>query len=166
MMSMMVLPPRFGHIVQNKADKSTRLEDSSGEKWDVKFSKVDGLFAFGKGWNKFALEHNLKLGDLLVFHYIMESHFVVMMYGKSGCREIRHFGISQRQTKETKQKNKLIEDGSPSNNGTNDHHYSKGSGSQPEVVGCDGSGKKNLVAGGGGSDDIYTNEVRKRVEKK
>ncbi|GKD69897.1 hypothetical protein Tco_1323987 [Tanacetum coccineum] len=82
----------------------------------------------------------------------MESHFVVMMYGKSGYREIRHFGISQPKTKETKQKNKLIEDGSPSNNGTNDHHYSKGSGSQPEVVGCDGSDKKNLVAEGGASN--------------
>ncbi|GJU47485.1 hypothetical protein Tco_1204751 [Tanacetum coccineum] len=34
-----------------------------------------------------------------------------------------------------------------------------------DVVGCDGSGKNNLVVGGGGSDDIYTNEVRKRVEK-
>ncbi|GJR43684.1 B3 DNA binding domain-containing protein [Tanacetum coccineum] len=128
----LVLPPRFAHSVQNKVGKSTRLEDSSGEKWDVNFSKVDGLLALGKGWNKFASEHKLKLGDLLVFHYIMESHFVVMMYGKSGCPEIRHFGISQRQTKETKQKNKLTEDGSPSNNGTNDHHYSKGSCSKSE----------------------------------
>ncbi|KAI3759457.1 hypothetical protein L6452_07297 [Arctium lappa] len=119
------LPPRFARSVRNMVGKATRLEDSTGEKWKVKFTIIDGSLAFEEGWNAFSTAHGLKVGDFLVFHYIMESHFVVLMYGQSGCPEIRHFGFSQHQMKDTRKKQRLITDDSrPSNVNTNDHHLS------------------------------------------
>ncbi|KAJ9568240.1 hypothetical protein OSB04_004206 [Centaurea solstitialis] len=91
------LPPRFARSVRHKVGKRTKLEDSSGEEWKVKFTMIDGLLAFEEGWNAFSTAHGLKVGDFLVFHYVMESHFVVLMYGQSGCPEIRHFGFNQHQ---------------------------------------------------------------------
>lgn len=118
------LPPRFAHSVQKKVGKSTWLEDSNGEKWKVRFTKIDGLLAFEEGWNKFWLAHGLKVGDFLVFHYIMESHFVVLMYGESGCPEIRHFGFTRHQMKETEKEDKLTTvDQILSNVTTNGHHH-------------------------------------------
>lgn len=98
------LPPRFARSVQNMVGKATRLEDSSGEKWTVKVTRIDGLLAFKEGWNGFSTAHGLKVGDFLVFHYIMDSHFVVSMYGQSGSPEIRHFGFNRHQMKDTREK--------------------------------------------------------------
>lgn len=119
------LPPRFARSVRNMVGKATRLEDSSGEKWTVKFTLIDGSLAFEEGWNAFSTAHGLNVGDFLVFHYIMKSHFVVLMYGQSGCPEIRHFGFNQHPIKDTRKKQKLITDNSkPSNVTSNDHRLS------------------------------------------
>ncbi|KVI00748.1 B3 DNA binding domain-containing protein [Cynara cardunculus var. scolymus] len=121
------LPPRFAHSVRNMVGKATRLEDLSGEKWTVKFTMIDGFLAFEEGWNAFSTAHGLKVGDFLVFHYIMESHFVVLMYGQSGCPEIQHFGFNQHQMEDTRKKQRLVTDNTnskPSNVNTNDHHIS------------------------------------------
>ncbi|XP_024969042.1 B3 domain-containing protein Os01g0905400-like isoform X2 [Cynara cardunculus var. scolymus] len=121
------LPPRFAHSVRNMVGKATRLEDPSGEKWKVKFTMIDGFLAFEEGWNAFSTAHGLKVGDFLVFHYIMESHFVVLMYGQSGCPEIQHFGFNRHQMEDTRKKQSLITDNTnskPSNVNTTDHHIS------------------------------------------
>lgn len=122
---LLFLPPRFAHSVQKNIGKSTWIEDQCGEKWKVKFKNIDGTLAFDEeGWNKFWLDHGLKVGDFLVFHYIMESHFVVLMYGESGTPENRHFGFTRHQMKETRKKRKLTDvDHVPSNVDTNGHHH-------------------------------------------
>ncbi|CAL5374219.1 unnamed protein product [Camellia sinensis] len=51
----------------------------------VTLSKYDGSLAFQQGWPAFSLEHGLEIGDLVLFHYIEQSHFVVQIYGKSGA---------------------------------------------------------------------------------
>ncbi|XP_023772859.1 uncharacterized protein LOC111921507 [Lactuca sativa] len=119
------LPPKFAHTVQKKSGRSTWLEDSNGEKWKVRFTKIDGLLAFEEGWNTFCLAHGLKVGDLLVFHYIMESYFVVSMYGESGCPENRHFGFTPNPMKETRKEHKLttVDHHIPSNATTNGNHH-------------------------------------------
>lgn len=82
------LPPKFARTVVALVDKETYLEDSTGRRWRVTLSDVDGSLAFQKGWRDFLLDHDIQLGDFLIFHYIMGSHFVVQIYGKSGCEKL------------------------------------------------------------------------------
>ncbi|KAL4584823.1 hypothetical protein LXL04_009433 [Taraxacum kok-saghyz] len=143
------LPPRFSHGVQEKAGKETWLEDSYGEKWKVKYTEIGDLLAFEEGWNTFCLDHRIKVGDFLVFHYIRESHFVVSMYGESGFPENRHYGFTRHQMKETRKDNKL----------TNvDHHIQSNAithcnGHLSEVKDSDGSQQKETRIVKKGSDD-------------
>lgn len=74
----------------NLASKETQLEDASGQRWTVTLSWREESLAFCQGWASFFREHGLEVGDLLVFHYILGSHFVVQIYGKNGCERL-HF---------------------------------------------------------------------------
>ncbi|XP_073136176.1 uncharacterized protein [Henckelia pumila] len=79
------LPPAFARKVEYLVDRETYLENSGGKRWAVKISKVDGSLAFQKGWNEFFTQQPLIVGHFLEFHYIKGSHFLVRVYGRSGC---------------------------------------------------------------------------------
>ena len=66
------------------------LEDSTstGKRWPVRVSKVDGSFAFKEGWDVFSSAHKLEKGDLLVFNCINKYIFDVKIYDKSMCERI------------------------------------------------------------------------------
>lgn len=49
--------------------------------------KVNDKLFFQKGWKKFVQDHNLKLGEFLVFEYARNSKFYVEIYGKSTCNK-------------------------------------------------------------------------------
>ncbi|PRQ51869.1 putative transcription factor B3-Domain family [Rosa chinensis] len=80
----MELPPNVARAV-SLADQSTVIEDSQGLRWNIAISSMDGSFAFHHGWNAFSLDHDLQLGNILVFTYIRGSHFAVKIYDNSGC---------------------------------------------------------------------------------
>ncbi|KZV46498.1 hypothetical protein F511_10603 [Dorcoceras hygrometricum] len=82
------LPPAFARKVKCLVDKETYLENSSGQRWAVKVSKVDGSLAIHGGWNEFFTQQSLMVGQVLEFHYIKGSHFLVRVYGRSGCERI------------------------------------------------------------------------------
>ncbi|XP_059664961.1 B3 domain-containing protein Os02g0598200-like isoform X2 [Cornus florida] len=82
------LPPKFARTVSALVGEKTYLEDSMGLRWSVKVSNSGGSIAFEQGWHAFSLGHNLESGDFLVFNYIKGSHFVVQIYGKSGCHKL------------------------------------------------------------------------------
>ncbi|KAK4844288.1 hypothetical protein QYF36_018518 [Acer negundo] len=82
------LPPKFSPTVSELMDQKTFLEDSSGQQWQVTISSLNGSFGFHQGWNAFFLDHNLEVGDFVVFNYIVGSHFVVKIYGKTGCEKL------------------------------------------------------------------------------
>ncbi|KAJ0440447.1 putative transcription factor B3-Domain family [Helianthus annuus] len=127
------LPPNFACRVKKLVGKTTRLEDSNGEKCDVTYTKIDDRLAFEQGWDRFALKHRLQKGDVLVFHYIMKSHFVVLMYGSTGCPENRHLGFPHLPMKETKKgNNNLTVNGQSS---SKVHANCNESSSKPEPVG-------------------------------
>ncbi|KAL2515392.1 Uncharacterized protein Fot_29363 [Forsythia ovata] len=96
------LPPDFPRKVPDMIGHETHLEDSSGRLWPVTYSIVDGSLAFHKGWPEFSLDHDLQLGQLLTFLYIAGSHFVVQIFGTSGC-EVLNFdhGRGRRNTTST-----------------------------------------------------------------
>ncbi|XP_073281939.1 uncharacterized protein [Primulina huaijiensis] len=82
------LPPAFAREVEHLLDQETYLENSSGQRWAVIVSKVDDSLAFHWGWNEFFTQHSLMVGHFLEFHYIKGSHFLVRVYGRSGCERI------------------------------------------------------------------------------
>ncbi|XP_059657283.1 B3 domain-containing protein Os01g0905400-like [Cornus florida] len=83
----MFLPPKFARTVSALVGQKTHLEDAIGRRWIVTVSKINGSIAFQKGWHGFSLDHDLEVGDFLVFNYIKGSHFVVQIYGKTGCHK-------------------------------------------------------------------------------
>ncbi|RDX87737.1 B3 domain-containing protein, partial [Mucuna pruriens] len=82
------IPPDFSCTVSDLVNKKIILNDSSGQHWKVKVSKVNGSFAFEEGWNVFSLDHGLKVGYLLVFNYIKDLHFDVKIYDISACEKL------------------------------------------------------------------------------
>ncbi|CAL5376073.1 unnamed protein product [Camellia sinensis] len=96
------LPPKFARTVSDLIDQKTQLEDASGQRWTVTLSKYDGSLAFQQGWLAFSLEHGLEIGDFVLFHYIEQSHFVVQIYGKSGCEKLYFPKENSNQKKRTK----------------------------------------------------------------
>ncbi|XP_043706929.1 B3 domain-containing protein Os02g0598200-like isoform X4 [Telopea speciosissima] len=106
------IPPKFARTVSSMLGRKTYLEDSSGQRWSVKVSTIDGSLAFRQGWDEFASDHFLENGQFLVFTYIIGSHFVVQIYDKSGCEKLN---FSQKLTSGGKKaKPKLCSDHLPS----------------------------------------------------
>ncbi|CAL5407170.1 unnamed protein product [Camellia sinensis] len=96
------LPPKFAQTLSDLIDQKTQLEDASGQRWTVTSSKYDGSLAFQQGWPAFSLEHGLEIGDFVLFHYIEKSHFVVQIYGKSGCEKLYFSMENSNQKKRTR----------------------------------------------------------------
>ncbi|XAR67934.1 hypothetical protein NMG60_11002876 [Bertholletia excelsa] len=80
---LLYLPPKFAQTVLDLIDKEMPLEDETGRRWTVTISKCNGSLAFQQGWLAFSRDHCLEIGDFVVFHYIVGSHFVVRIHAKS-----------------------------------------------------------------------------------
>ncbi|XP_049363532.1 B3 domain-containing protein Os01g0905400-like [Solanum verrucosum] len=90
-LQVLYIPPRFARLISHLMDQEIELEDSTGQRWKVGISNHNGSLAIRQGWQTFSSEHGLKLGDFLVFHYIQGQHFVVQIYGTSGCQKINFY---------------------------------------------------------------------------
>ncbi|KAF3436805.1 hypothetical protein FNV43_RR19558 [Rhamnella rubrinervis] len=106
------LPPKFARLLPDMVNQKAILEDSSGFRWDVTISNVDGSSAFLQGWDDFSLAHNVKVGDFLVFDYIMKSHFFVKIYDKTGCEKKLNSSERHNQRKRRRDDKKIVIDGS------------------------------------------------------
>lgn len=104
------LPPKFCPTVSSLIGQRILLEDSSGRQWEVIVSNLHGALAFQQGWNAFSVHHRLEIGDFLVFHYIMGSHFVVQIYNKTGCEKI-DFSLNRPRKRVRPTRNSNVEDG-------------------------------------------------------
>ncbi|KAL2515390.1 Poly(A)-binding protein [Forsythia ovata] len=82
------LPAGFVKKVPNAIDRQSYLEDSTGQRWPVTLSIGDGYLAIQKGWHKFAVDHRLEVGELLLFSYTKGCHFVVQIFGTDGCERL------------------------------------------------------------------------------
>lgn len=63
------------------------MRNPGSKVWCVYVQKVDRCFFFEKGWGKFVQDNFLELGDFLVFHYVGNSKFEVIIYGKHCCEK-------------------------------------------------------------------------------
>ncbi|CAK9143485.1 unnamed protein product [Ilex paraguariensis] len=93
-------------------DRKTLLEDSSGQRWKVTLSNHEGSLAFQEGWHSFCHDHGLEVGDFLAFYYIRGSHFIVHIWGTSGCEKLNNYGEHGHRKKKIKTKrNSAAQDG-------------------------------------------------------
>ncbi|XP_049396793.1 B3 domain-containing protein REM16-like [Solanum stenotomum] len=87
-LQVLILPAKFARSVLHLADQVTHVEDSSGLRWRVTVCYYQGLLAIQQGWPKFASQHRLDVGDLLVFQYAPGQHFTVQIFDTNGCEKI------------------------------------------------------------------------------
>ncbi|KAL2932773.1 hypothetical protein RDABS01_015892 [Bienertia sinuspersici] len=99
---MLIIPPKFARNIMAMQSRSTYLEDQTGQKWEVELSNVNGSLAFRKGWHEFSVDHGIELGDFLAFHYFKGSHFIVQIFGRSGCEKPMIFNAKDYQNKRAK----------------------------------------------------------------
>lgn len=83
------LPPKIAFEALTLVDQRTVLEDMNGRRWSVMLSIINGSLAFQEGWSKFVSDHCIEFGEFLVFDYIIGSHFIVQIFGKSGCEKLK-----------------------------------------------------------------------------
>ncbi|GFP80952.1 B3 domain-containing protein os01g0723500 [Phtheirospermum japonicum] len=85
------IPPAFARdYEQSLRGENFTLRISSGETWAVKMVKTeDEKYEFTGGWNKFAKDVGLKMGEFIVFWLVGKSMFDVSIFAVTCCeREI------------------------------------------------------------------------------
>lgn len=71
------------------AGDNCTLQDTNCQRWEVTLGTKDGRLAFRDGWNQFYEDHGLKVGYVLAFHYIINSHFVVQIFNNTGFEKLK-----------------------------------------------------------------------------
>lgn len=46
------------------------------------------------GWKSFVSDHSIEFGDFLVFKHAGKSHFIVQIFGQSGCEKQSAFTVT------------------------------------------------------------------------
>ncbi|XP_015159850.1 B3 domain-containing protein Os02g0598200-like [Solanum tuberosum] len=88
-LEVLFFPPKFARSVPHLTDREIYLEDSRGRRWMATMCNYNGSLAIRQGWDNFSAEHDLKVGEFLLFHYVPDDcHFIVQIFGTSGCEKI------------------------------------------------------------------------------
>ncbi|KAL2905745.1 hypothetical protein RDABS01_004455 [Bienertia sinuspersici] len=86
------IPRKFKADFKGKLSENVILRGPSGNCWITTLAKRREDFVLQNGWQNFVKDHNLNEGDLLVFHYVEDSLFEVMIFDATACeREDCHF---------------------------------------------------------------------------
>ncbi|MBA0741983.1 hypothetical protein Gogos_015100 [Gossypium gossypioides] len=86
------VPKKFTENFREKLLGTIHLRGPSGFMWTVEVEKMFNRVVFQNGWQTFVEEHRLEKADLLVFRYIGNSAFNVVIFDSSGCeREGSYF---------------------------------------------------------------------------
>mgnify|MGYP002776906816 CR=1 FL=1 len=93
----------------------TQLEGPSGQIWPVSIggNGKEDLF-FTEGWEKFASDHFLIEGDVLVFKLVSKGHFSMNIYGKDGSEKesalvVKNSGTVLQKSRDGSKKRKAAE---------------------------------------------------------
>ncbi|TYJ10374.1 hypothetical protein E1A91_A11G203700v1 [Gossypium mustelinum] len=87
-----LIPKTFTENFREKLLGTIHLRGPSGFMWTVEVEKMFNHVVFQNGWPTFVEEHRLEKAYLLVFRYIGNSAFNVVIFDSSGCeREGSYF---------------------------------------------------------------------------
>ncbi|XP_044949006.1 B3 domain-containing protein Os12g0591400-like [Hordeum vulgare subsp. vulgare] len=88
----MNIPEKFVNNFRSRISKVMKLEAPDGNIYNIQVTNDLNKIVLRSGWTAFASAYELKEHDLLVFRYIGDSHFKVLIFDPSG-REKQLFHI-------------------------------------------------------------------------
>uniref|UniRef100_A0A0E0JSF7 TF-B3 domain-containing protein n=1 Tax=Oryza punctata TaxID=4537 RepID=A0A0E0JSF7_ORYPU len=109
----MDIPHPFARTITDLTGSNVYLEDAYGLRWRVRLYLHDGALSFGHGWKNFVLDHDISVGEFLVFRQIARSVFTVQIFAISACERIHLCERNKRQSRKRKPGRKT---GYPANN--------------------------------------------------
>jgi hypothetical protein len=86
------LPDKFAELLDGQEPRQVKLREASGGRrlWDVAvWFDGEGHMYLERGWEQFARDHDLGLGNFLVFSYDGDAVLTVEVFDGSMCR--RHY---------------------------------------------------------------------------
>lgn len=89
----MIIPDKFVKKFKGQISKVIKLEAPDGNKYDVQATRDLNKIVLGSGWATFATFYELKEGCVLVFRYIGDSHFRVLIFDYPSCCEKEVFHV-------------------------------------------------------------------------
>ncbi|XP_047050297.1 B3 domain-containing protein LOC_Os12g40080-like [Lolium rigidum] len=89
----MIIPDKFVKNFKGQISKVIKLEAPDGNKYDVQATRDLNKIVLGSGWATFATFYELKEGCVLVFRYIGDSHFRVLIFDYPSCCEKEVFHV-------------------------------------------------------------------------
>ncbi|KAM3272367.1 hypothetical protein ACQJBY_042485 [Aegilops geniculata] len=85
------IPEKFVNNFRGRISKVMKLEAPDGNVYNIQVINDLNKIVLRSGWAAFANAYGLKEHDLLVFRYILDSHFKVLIFDPSGCeKEVFH----------------------------------------------------------------------------
>ncbi|XP_057249288.1 B3 domain-containing protein REM8-like [Beta vulgaris subsp. vulgaris] len=75
--------------LEDDNEKAVILRDKRGQSWVIKLDNVN--LKFKDGWEKFCQEHNMEVGDFVVFRHVGDLVFDVLIFDPTACE--REFPI-------------------------------------------------------------------------
>uniref|UniRef100_A0A0D9V990 TF-B3 domain-containing protein n=1 Tax=Leersia perrieri TaxID=77586 RepID=A0A0D9V990_9ORYZ len=103
----MDIPLPFAKTITDLTGSNVYLEDAFGLRWRVRLCLCDGILSFGHGWKNFVLDHDISIGEFLVFRLIARSVFTVQIFAISACERMHHCERNKRQNKKRKPSKKI-----------------------------------------------------------
>ncbi|KAL3655761.1 hypothetical protein CASFOL_000157 [Castilleja foliolosa] len=81
------IPIAFTRSLDEPLPQKVYLKDRYNNVWAVNVGKIGNCWHFLDGWVEFSRDNLLSNGDILVFEYLCDSWFCVLMYGTSATEK-------------------------------------------------------------------------------
>ncbi|KAM0826846.1 hypothetical protein ACQ4PT_068583 [Festuca glaucescens] len=109
----LIIPDKFVKKFKGQISEVIKLEAPDRNKYDVQATRDLNKIVLGSGWATFATFYELKEGCVLVFRYIGDSHFRVLIFDYPSCCEKEVFLVvincrSNAQEKDTRFDQSLV----------------------------------------------------------
>ncbi|KAK6912449.1 B3 DNA binding domain [Dillenia turbinata] len=114
------IPPLFLEYLNGQVSKEAVLRSYSKKVWRVKVKD----WCFEDGWTDFVKDHDLHVGDFLVFRYEGDMAFNVLVFDPSACEKKYTWSDHFKMASQTDEQNvtKRAKSGSPGREGEHNKH--------------------------------------------
>ncbi|XP_074311825.1 putative B3 domain-containing protein Os03g0621600 isoform X2 [Silene latifolia] len=80
----LAIPRAFIREFKGNIPKKVTLKNVEGRVWDAKVEKIGDRVCISQGWEKYVNDHSLEKGCFLIFKYLQDSSFYVLVFGVDG----------------------------------------------------------------------------------
>ncbi|XP_057860590.2 B3 domain-containing protein Os01g0723500 isoform X1 [Cryptomeria japonica] len=88
------IPPNFVKQIKDRMGPDVILEGPSGQLWPAELCCTGTGMTIEHGWKSFVSDHSIEFGDFLVFKHAGKSHFIIQIFGRSGCEKQSAFTVT------------------------------------------------------------------------